>query len=76
MPVPPKWIGNNRLGSSIKNQTIRLPIGGTLNRPKLDDAAMQQASAQFIRNAAGTAVEGEVNKQIDRQFQRLFGPGQ
>ena len=76
MPVPAKWIGNNRLGDAIKSQTVRLPIGGTLDRPKLDEAAMQQASAQFIRNAAGTAVEGELQKQIDRQFQRLFGPGQ
>ncbi|MBL9124739.1 MAG: hypothetical protein JNG90_13970 [Planctomycetaceae bacterium] len=74
MPVPPKWIGNNRLGSAIQNQTIRLPIGGTLNRPKIDEVAMQQVSSQFIRNAAGAAVEGEVQKQIDRQFQRLFGP--
>lgn len=74
MSVPPKWIGNNRLGDALKNQTIRLPLGGTLSKPKIDQAAMQQASAQFVRNAAGTAIEGEVQRQIDRQFQRLFGP--
>jgi hypothetical protein len=76
LPVPPKWIGNNRLGDALRNQTIRLPIGGTLNKPMLDQAVLAQTSAQFVRNAAGTAVEGEVQRQIDKQLKRLFGPNQ
>jgi hypothetical protein len=66
MPVPPKWIGNNRLGDAIRGQTIRLPIGGTLKAPKIDQAALQQTSAQFLRNAAGQAIEGELMNQFDR----------
>ncbi|MBX3412353.1 MAG: DUF748 domain-containing protein [Pirellulales bacterium] len=70
MPVPPKWIGNNPLGDAIKGQTIRLPIGGTLDQPKINQQALAQANAQFIGNAAGSVLKGELNKQLDR----LLGP--
>lgn len=80
MPVPPKWIGNNRLGSAIKDQTIRLPIGGTLDRPRIDPQVLAQMSGQFLRNAAGRAVVNELNDQVERQFNRLLNlpkpPGQ
>src|SRR4029078_4101215 len=52
MPVPPKWIGNNPLGASLKGQTIRLPIGGTLNHPKIDERALAKLSSQFLRDNA------------------------
>lgn len=70
MPVPPKWIGNNQLGDAIKGQTIRLPIGGTLDRPKINQQALAKANSQFIGNAAGSVIRGELNKQLDR----LLGP--
>jgi hypothetical protein len=70
MPVPPRWIGNNPLGSALKDQIIRLPIGGTLKRPQLDRAAMEQAAAQFLQGAAENAIRGEIGRGLDR----LFGP--
>lgn len=70
LPVPPKWIGNNRLGDALKNQTIQLPIGGTLRKPKLDQQALQQTSARFIRDAAAGAVQKELFRQLDR----VLGP--
>lgn len=66
MPVPPKWIGNNTLGAALQNQIIQLPIGGTLEQPKINQQALQQASAQFIRNTASSAIRNELNNQLDR----------
>lgn len=70
MPVPPKWIGNNTLGGALQNQIIQLPIGGTLEQPKIDQRALQQVSAQFIRNAASGAIRNELNNQLDRLLRR------
>ncbi len=70
MPVPPKWLGNNTLGNAMRNQIIQLPIGGTLEQPKIDQRAMQQASAQFIRNTASNAIMNELNNQFDRILRR------
>lgn len=68
MPVPPKWLGSNPLGTALTNQTIKLPIGGTLAAPKLDEKALAQASGQFIRDSATNLLKDEVGKQLDRFF--------
>lgn len=69
MPVPPKWIGNNPLGDALRNQTIRLPIAGTLDKPQIDRHTLNQLSADFIRRAAGDAVRDQLNRGLDRLFQ-------
>jgi translocation and assembly module TamB len=68
MPVPQKWIGNNALGSALKNTTIRLPIGGTLKQPKIDERALQQATAQFVRKGA----EGAILEGLNRGLRELL----
>jgi translocation and assembly module TamB len=70
MPVPPKWLENNPLASSLKNQTIRIPIAGTLQKPQLDRAAMEQLSQQFIKNAAKNMLEEGLNKGLDQLFKQ------
>ncbi len=72
MPVPPKWIGNNRLGTALRNQIIQLPIGGTLSEPKIDQTALRQTSARFIQGAATDVIRGEVENQINNQLDRLL----
>ncbi len=68
MPIPPKWLGNNLLGTALKNQLIQLPIAGTLDRPKLDRTALDQASRQFLQNATQNLLQNQLN--------RLLGPPQ
>lgn len=85
MPVPPKWIGNNPLGTALKNQTLRLPINGTLSKPAIDRAVLNQLTQQFMQNAAGSVVQEQLNKhqdeiqrglnKVNRELDRLFGPG-
>jgi len=66
MPVPPKWLGNNVLGSALRDQTIRLPIGGTLSKPQLDRREMDRVSRQFLENAARNVLLDELQKQLER----------
>jgi translocation and assembly module TamB len=66
MPVPPKWIGNNPLGTALEGQTISLPIGGTLDRPVIDQNELNRLAGQFIQNAAGRALERELGNQLNR----------
>ncbi|MGD0654904.1 MAG: DUF748 domain-containing protein [Thermoguttaceae bacterium] len=70
MPVPPKWLENNPLAASLKNQTIRIPIAGTLQKPQLDRAVMDQLSRQFIKNAAKNMLEDGLNKGLDQLFKQ------
>lgn len=71
MPVPPKWIENNPTAAeALRGQTIQIPIGGTLSKPQLDQRVVENLSRQFLQKAAENVIQGELN----RQFDRLFGP--
>jgi len=70
MPVPRKWIGNNPLGTALRNRTIRLPVGGTLDQPQLDRREMNRLAAQFVHEAAGDVLQD----QLKRGLNRLLGP--
>lgn len=71
MPVPPRWLGQSRLNSALAKQTIRLPIGGTMSRPKLDEQALRAVSAQIIRETAGDLIKQE----LDDRLKGIFKPG-
>lgn len=51
-PVPPKWVGNRKLTGPLAKTTIRVPMTGTLEHPRLDPAALRDASAKFARDYA------------------------
>jgi hypothetical protein len=76
MPVPPKWLGSGKLAQAIGNQTIRLPIGGTLSKPKIDERALREASTKFARDAAENAIRQEldnkVKKEAENGLKKLF----
>jgi hypothetical protein len=73
MPIPPKWLGKNvQVNSALRNQVIRLPIGGTLEKPRIDQRELERLSRQFVESAARNVIEDEVSKGL----QRLFGPKQ
>jgi hypothetical protein len=72
MPVPPKWQGNKAVAAATRDQAIRLPIGGTLDRPKVDGRALEQIARQFLHGAAENLLQDQLNKQLNR----LFNPPQ
>jgi translocation and assembly module TamB len=71
MPVPPKWIGNNPLGNALKDQTIQLPIAGTLSQPKIDRQVLDKLAAQFIRKTGEGLLRNELNRQLDRLLPKV-----
>ncbi len=71
MPIPPKWRARNRLlDSAFRDQTLRVPIGGTLDHPRIDRRALGQLGGQFLEDAARGIIEDQLNQGLDR----LFGP--
>ncbi len=65
MRVPEKWLGNNALGTALRNQMIRIPIGGTLAEPKIDARQLERMRARFLGEAAGNLLRDEL---LDRVF--------
>jgi len=68
MPIPPTWLANRPLlNSALRNQTIRIPIGGTLEKPVLDAQAIQELSRQFLQNATRNLLEDQLNRFFPQQ---------
>lgn len=69
MPVPPKWLAaNTTLTSALRDQTITLPVSGTLSRPQIDRQKLDQYNQQFLRKATENVIQNELNRQFDRLF--------
>ncbi len=73
MPIPPKWLVNNPLAPSLRNQTLVLPIGGTLNSPQIDKAKLEEYTRQFAKKAIINGLEQGLNQGLDQLFRK---PGQ
>jgi translocation and assembly module TamB len=67
MNVPEKWLGQNVLGTALKNQKIKIPIKGTLSRPQIDAQQLAKIRAEFVGEAAGNIIRDEL-------FDRLLRP--
>ena len=67
MSVPSKWFAGTPLGDTLKKQAVRIPIGGTLHRPRLDHREIAKMSRQMIQGVP-RAIGTEVSRQLDRLF--------
>lgn len=66
MPIPPRWLGSGKLSAALANKTIRIPVGGTVDRPRLDQEALRRASADLARELGGSAIRNEVERGLER----------
>ncbi|HID75559.1 MAG TPA: hypothetical protein EYP56_06125 [Planctomycetaceae bacterium] len=70
IPIPPDWKTGSRLDAALRNQTIRIPIAGTLSRPTLDTAALERYQAELLGRAAQNLLEDELRRRLDELLRR------
>jgi translocation and assembly module TamB len=66
LPIPPKWLREGPVGDALKGVVIRLPIGGTLHKPKIDQKAIDQAFADVAKKLLDGGLKNELGRQLDR----------
>ncbi|MCG8448373.1 MAG: hypothetical protein MI725_02180 [Pirellulales bacterium] len=66
IPLQEKWLGNSL--RSLAGQTLQIPLRGTFQKPELDSRAVADLSSRFLQNAAGSLLEDEVNRQLEKLF--------
>jgi hypothetical protein len=66
VPIPQRLLGNIKIPPTLARQTIKLPITGTIERPRIDPRAMQDAIAQIGRDAAKDAAGSLLQKGLDK----------
>ncbi len=77
IPIADEWVEGNRYLESLRGQSISIPIGGTVDRPKVDRNAVQRLSSDLVRNAAqgafNDAITDKVNPKINQFQNELSG---
>jgi len=77
MPIPDEWLARSQYLAVLKGQSLKIPIGGTLTRPKVDRQIAQQffrdITRETLTNGAGKLLEGQLNRGFDK-LDRLLGP--
>ncbi len=69
IPLKPDWIQGNSKLASVADQTLRIPITGTLSKPKLDARVIEQ-----LIGAAMINVGGKIENELSNGLQRLIPP--
>lgn len=71
-PIPKRWLGTPAIAKQMEGKTIKVPIGGTLDQPRLDRKALQTEIARLVQKGAGGVIENKINQEIDKQLDKLF----
>ncbi len=70
IPIRDQWVASSPYLSSLKGQSLRIPVTGTLSRPNLDCDVLGDLTKKVIGNAADTLIQQGINQGL----QKLFGP--
>ena len=66
IPLQANLLGRDLALGTMEGQTLKLPIGGTLDKPKLDRGALRQLTASILQNVTKGVLQNEVGKQLER----------
>lgn len=71
VPLQEQWLGS-RL-TALAGQQVTLPVTGTLAKPSLDTRAVTEVLAQLGTQAVQASVDNYLQRQVDKQWQKIFG---
>lgn len=70
MPIPDDWVDKSPLLASMRGQSLRFPVKGTVTQPQIDTDFLRQ----FGQQAAQGAAQGLIQQGLSRGLEKLFGP--
>jgi translocation and assembly module TamB len=70
IPIQDKWIEKKRALRTLAGQSIRIPMQGTFQQPRIDERAVADLSRQLLQGVATEAIGGEINRALDKLFKR------
>ncbi len=70
VPISEAWVRSDPWLRGLAGQPIRVRVGGTLSRPRLDRDALRQVSQQMLRGAA----RGVIGEGLNRALEGLLQP--
>ncbi len=72
IPIREKWVQRDPVLRSLAGQTLKVPIRGTVQNPKLDGKAIAQLSKQMLQGAAGGVLNDAIERGLQKGLEELF----
>ena len=72
IPIREKWVQRDPVLRSLAGQTLKVPIRGTVQKPKLDGKAIAQLSKQMLQGAAGGVLNNAIERGLQKGLEELF----
>ena len=69
VPIQNKWIEREPALRGLAGQSLKIPVYGTFQKPKINERAVADLSRQLLQGAASQAIGDELNKQFKKLFQ-------
>jgi translocation and assembly module TamB len=69
IPIQDRWIDGEDALRGLAGQSLKIPIQGTFQNPRIDERAIADITKQIIRNTARDTIGGEINRQLEKLFQ-------
>jgi len=69
IPIQDKWIEREPALRGFAGQSLKIPIYGTFEKPRIDERAVADLSRQLLQGAATQAIGDELNRQFEKLFQ-------
>lgn len=66
IPLTPAWLRDERASRLLAGQKLVIPVGGTVQQPRLDVRSLGQIWTNSARQAAENVLKGEVDKQLQK----------
>ena len=72
IPIREKWVQRDQVLRGLAGQTLKVPIRGTVQNPKLDAKAIAQLSKQMLQGAAGGLLNDAIDRGLQKGLEELF----
>ena len=69
VPIQEKWIASEPALRGFAGQSLKIPIYGTFQKPKIDERAVADLSKQLLQGAATQAIGDELHRQFNKLFE-------
>jgi hypothetical protein len=66
VPIRDEWVARDQWLSTLRGQTLQIPVGGTMSNPQLDVRVLDQLARQLVGGAATRLIEQELQRGLDR----------
>lgn len=70
VPLSAELLGTRGAKYLKAGKTLTLPIGGTVDRPRVDTSALMEVFTETAKEAASTAAQHQLNKQLEKLQQK------